>query len=161
MSFNMSEAKKMKYLSKTVTFGGKSFTLFSLDGLTWSSRKQELLEIKERQERDKISFAAIKEENGETRVVAKVKGKSEDYSGDEVAEAEDGPPDTDYAIDEEAPKNSKRGRGKPALKTVAAAPNKKSNAKKAVKKKVAKVTPKKRPSSKPKVKAKAKKKRAA
>jgi len=38
------------YLSKTVRFGNNPLTLYSIDGVTWSSRKDELLLIKERQE---------------------------------------------------------------------------------------------------------------
>ena len=65
----MADGKKIKYLTKSVSFAGKEITLYSLDGLTWSTRRSELLAIKERQERDKVSFAALKEENGETQVV--------------------------------------------------------------------------------------------
>ena len=45
--------KKGKYLTKQVQFGGVSFTLYSLDGVTWSSKKEELEEIHERHERQR------------------------------------------------------------------------------------------------------------
>lgn len=48
----MSE-KKGKYLTKTVKFGDAEFTLFSIDGITWSSKKEELEDIKERHERQR------------------------------------------------------------------------------------------------------------
>ena len=49
-------ARKSKYSQKTVRFGGKEITLFSLDGITWSSRKEELEAIMERHEQEKASF---------------------------------------------------------------------------------------------------------
>ena len=175
----MSDSKKIKYLSKTVAFGGKTLTLFSIDGQTWSSRKQELLEIKERQERDKVSFVAIKEENGETRVAPKVKGKTPIVADDDeeaaaviLDEAIDYPV-VDYSIDEEkAPK----GRGKKALKLnlkakavkqdqpkkqFKALPANKKAAKSKEKKKTLKIVPKKRVTAKPAVKSNKKSKKKA
>lgn len=162
----MADSKKIKYLTKTVTFGGSTLTLFSIDGSTWSTRKQELLEIKERQERDKVSFAAIKEENGNTRVVANVKSRSRDDSEEEEspdleAEAEDDLIEADYSLDEERQPKVKR-RGRPSMKSlpVKAAKTEKPVLVKAKKKplkekakKPVKVAPKKRASAKPKAKA--------
>lgn len=51
--------KKAKYLTKTVKFGDKKFTLFSLDGVTWSSRRDELHQIIERQEQERKAFNQI------------------------------------------------------------------------------------------------------
>jgi hypothetical protein len=51
--------KKAKYITKSVKFGGKQFTLFSLDGITWSSRRDELHQILERQEQERKSFNQI------------------------------------------------------------------------------------------------------
>lgn len=45
--------KKGKYLTKQVKFGGAEFTLYSIDGVTWSSNKNELEEIHERHERQR------------------------------------------------------------------------------------------------------------
>ncbi len=166
----MSDSKKIKYLSKTVSFSGKSFTLFSIDGQTWSSRKQELLEIKERQERDKVSFAAVKEENGNTKVVAKAKVKptyvAKHEDEEEIAveiSAEEEFPQVDYSLDSE---KQPKGRGrKPATLPVKpkeikhVITRKQKNlpvVKKSVtaksKKKAVKVAPKKRASGKPKAK---------
>lgn len=49
-------AKKIKYLEKEVSFGGGSVLLFSLDGCTWSSKKEELEGIMERYEQQKLNF---------------------------------------------------------------------------------------------------------
>lgn len=51
--------KKTKYLTKHVKFGEKQFTLFSLDGITWSSRREELHMILERQEQERKAFNQI------------------------------------------------------------------------------------------------------
>lgn len=45
--------KKSRYQIKTVKYGGKEFILYSLDGVTWSSKKNELEEIKERHEKQR------------------------------------------------------------------------------------------------------------
>lgn len=58
----VSTQKKAKYLSKIVTFGGKKITLFSIDGTTWSSKKDELHEIQERQERQRLALQGLKPE---------------------------------------------------------------------------------------------------
>lgn len=55
--------KKLKYLSKSIKFGGATMTLYSLDGFTWSSRKNELLEIKERHDRERVTMADIRGES--------------------------------------------------------------------------------------------------
>ena len=49
-------AKKTRYLQKTVGFAGGEITLFSLDGVTWSSRKEELEAILQRHEQEKANF---------------------------------------------------------------------------------------------------------
>ena len=49
-------ASKLKYLSKSVKFGTKTLTMYSLDGLTWSSKRDELVIIKERQAAQKVSL---------------------------------------------------------------------------------------------------------
>lgn len=183
----MAEGKKSKYITKSVKFQGKEVTLYSLDGFTWSTRKQELALIKERQERDKVSFAAIKEENGETKVVPKVRAEVADgddadpeiYDEEDAKELDISDEETpSYAEDDKVP--ARKGRGRPVVKAKevpAAKPAKASEVKPAKKpgkmtivpKKQAvaeKVAPKKRSSGKPaakkstKVKAKAKKKAA-
>lgn len=47
---------------KSVSFGGKTMTLYSLDGLTWSSRKDELQVIEDRREAQKVTAAQLKGE---------------------------------------------------------------------------------------------------
>lgn len=49
-------ADKKDYMTKTVTLAGKTVTLYSLDGNTWSSRAQELTEIQERHANQKVTF---------------------------------------------------------------------------------------------------------
>ncbi len=65
--------QKPKYLSKTVPFGGKELKLFSIDGLTWSTRKDELLVIKERHDAEKVTAAQLKGEPGESGSIATTK----------------------------------------------------------------------------------------
>lgn len=62
-----------KYQSKTVTFGGRDFTLFSLDGVTWSSRKDELQVIQERHDSQRVTLAQIRGEGTEEEVNAPAK----------------------------------------------------------------------------------------
>jgi hypothetical protein len=168
----MSDKKRIKYLSKTVAFQGKQISLFSIDGVTWSTRKQELLEIKERQERDKVSFAAIKEEDGETRVIAKPNKSEEDelYDENESQELDSSPEDElveakdDADIDSsKKTTNSKRpvklhavGKKTASKTVVTKVPSDKLNKSKAKarpisgkKQTVPKVSPKSRASSKP------------
>lgn len=51
-----SKSEKEKILIKTVKFSGKDLKLYSLDGNTWSSRKEELLTIKERFDTNRLSM---------------------------------------------------------------------------------------------------------
>ena len=48
--------KSDKVLTKSVKFNGKELKLYSLDGNTWSSRKEELTTIKERFENTRLSM---------------------------------------------------------------------------------------------------------
>lgn len=75
----MADPKKIKYLTKTVSFGGKPLTLFSLDGLTWSSRKDELVEIVERHESEKLSFGEIRGQMASNKPIAPKKVPAEKY----------------------------------------------------------------------------------
>lgn len=52
----MTGKKQHKYLKKKVDFNGSTLVMFSLDGDTWSTRKEELLEIVERHELQKQNF---------------------------------------------------------------------------------------------------------
>ena len=59
-------SQKLKFLSKSVSFGTKTLKLFSLDGLTWSTRKDELQAIKDRHDMEKVTAAQLKGEAGES-----------------------------------------------------------------------------------------------
>lgn len=50
------EPKKYRYISKTSKIGGVDVTLYSIDGATWSSRKDELVNILERHEQERTAF---------------------------------------------------------------------------------------------------------
>ena len=63
----MAAKSKNQYLTKKVKFGGKDMTLYSLDGMTWSSREGELEEIQARHEREKVTINDI---TGAAEVVA-------------------------------------------------------------------------------------------
>lgn len=56
----MNDLKKIKYLTKKVRFNGKDMTLYSVDGCTWSSRRDELTQIIERHESEKLTFGEIR-----------------------------------------------------------------------------------------------------
>lgn len=56
----MADVKKPKLQSKTVKFQNKTLTLYSLDGMTWSSRKDELMVIAERHEQERLAFGEIR-----------------------------------------------------------------------------------------------------
>ena len=78
--------KKQKYLTKTVKFGEKQFTLFSLDGVTWSSRKDELHMILERQELERKSFNQIIGEQPAEKAAEDGASKEEKDVDDDVAD---------------------------------------------------------------------------
>ena len=48
-------SRRPKYQTKKVVFNGEELELYSLDGFTWSSRKDELPVIQERHETDRFS----------------------------------------------------------------------------------------------------------
>ena len=58
-------------MQKHIYFNGQKLTLFSLDGITWSSRKTELPQIKERQNaiKEKIRSNFIEEPATEVEAV--------------------------------------------------------------------------------------------
>lgn len=76
--------RKERYQSKTVRFQGKELQLFSLDGFTWSSRKDELEIIKERQENARVSFEEIR--TGVITKKEKPEGEEEDIYSDQEAD---------------------------------------------------------------------------
>lgn len=117
--------KKVKFLSKSVQLGAKTITLFSIDGNTWSSRKDELQAIIERHEAQKASFGKLKAAQSE----------GEDGKAEEAPEDDDKPvvagSDEDEAADEDsAPKDkSPKVKAKPNSK-LSAKESKKSEPKK-------------------------------
>lgn len=79
------DKKKSKYLSKSVKFGSKQLILYSLDGNTWSSRKDELHQILERHDQERAAFnqmigeaAKAREVGEEDSAEAVVSGASEE-----------------------------------------------------------------------------------
>lgn len=52
----MAAKKRISYKSKKVSVGEQMLTLYSIDGHTWSSRKEELLEIQERHLAERLNF---------------------------------------------------------------------------------------------------------
>ena len=85
----MSDAKKLKYLTKTVHFGSSTVTLYSIDGFTWSSKKHELTVIKERLENQRVTLGEIKSEDGEDE-----KAKPEKDDEPVVTSSDDDEPET-------------------------------------------------------------------
>ncbi|NBW41218.1 hypothetical protein EBR25_09480 [bacterium] len=53
-------ASKTDYLTKIVEFNDSKLTLYSLDGATWSSRKDELQVIKTRYEESRVTYEEIR-----------------------------------------------------------------------------------------------------
>ncbi|WKZ56363.1 MAG: hypothetical protein QY326_06410 [Bdellovibrionota bacterium] len=84
----MNQVKKQKYLTKTVKFGGKTLTLFSIDGAVWSSRKDELTTIQERHEAERQKLAQLKPE--ENSAEEETKSNEEEGAGSNEAESDDG-----------------------------------------------------------------------
>ena len=93
-------ATQTKYLTKVVLFNGQKMTLFSLDGNTWSTRKVELAEIKQRHELQRAELAGKKEEL-----------EAAALPGAEPAKLLDDDIDPEDAAEYEAPIPSSKGRG--------------------------------------------------
>jgi hypothetical protein len=65
-------AKKGQFMTKTTSFGGKKVVLYSIDGLIWSTRKEELAIIKHRLDTQKVTLdLAPKEEEGKDSTESK------------------------------------------------------------------------------------------
>ena len=93
--------KKSEYVQKTVTFGGKKLVLFSLDGITWSSRKDELRAIMERHEQEKITINDIRGVAEETKDEKEQEEEGADDKAHDILEQEE---------DDEARTAGKKGR---------------------------------------------------
>jgi hypothetical protein len=97
-------AKKSQFMTKTTSFGGKKVVMFSIDGLVWSTRKDELAGIKNRLDNQKVTLElAPKEEEG----------KSSEEEKSEEKEIDDGLdiPVIDTDDDIEVPVKSKSAAG--------------------------------------------------
>jgi len=98
---NMTQQRE-EYLTKTIRFGSGTMTLYSLDGQTWSSRPDELTNIKERQEQQRLVLMGKKEEAeeaGEGGISFGSAPKAKDESDDsEVLEADGNEP---FVLDDE------------------------------------------------------------
>lgn len=127
--FEMTTDKKLKYLSKSVVLGAKTITLFSIDGTTWSSRKDELQAIIARHEAQKASFGKLKAAQSEGDDAEKKEEEAIDDDAPVVAG------DTDDEAEEESaevPAKPSKGKAKAAPKA-SAKESKKSEPKKTTK----------------------------
>lgn len=106
----MSDKKRIKYLTKVVKFGGKDLTLYSIDGVTWSSKKNELLEIQDRHEKQRAALQGLKPEVEEEPVDKEAKEEEKEESDVEVVIDED--IDIDYEEDDEEDDSPKAKKGK-------------------------------------------------
>jgi hypothetical protein len=86
----MSSKQAPEYIRKIVKFGEKELELFSIDGLTWSSRPEELHLIQERRENSRVSFGDKRiapRPGGANRLIpkkgVKSSGGDNSYLGDE------------------------------------------------------------------------------
>lgn len=153
----MNDLKKIKYLTKKIKFNGKDMTLYSIDGCTWSSRKDELCQIIERHESEKLTFGEIRGQMSANKPIAPKKSPEkfnkfrqaalqEKQRAVELVEAEAAQKQVVAAppVAKATAKKEKEAKAKPAL------PVKKVAKEKKVTKPVAvKETPKKRASGKP------------
>lgn len=159
----MITAKKSKYLTKSIKFGSQLVTLYSLDGLTWSTRRSELQTIKERIESQRITLGASKDEEGAPAAAASSRKNSDSEDKDiEDADIDDLGPDDEMEAAEIDPieENKPAPRQRPVLRAVPskravaapAANEKHKSAPKAVKKRATvslrRAEPKKRPAKK-------------
>lgn len=145
LDMSAKKSEKEKLLSKTVVFGGKELKMYSLDGNTWSSRKDELQLIKERFENARLSLSMDassqikKGPMGRKKAVAAVATPDAEFVDDIVDDgvvafagveeiAEDIFVDADIADDVDAdiiPKEGKALKGAAGKKAKAADVNKK------------------------------------
>jgi len=147
-------AKTLRYHKKVVSFGEDELILWSLDGNTWSTRKEELVNIQERHENERVTFEQIRSGN-----TSKRKAK-ENTDPEQQPEAKTAPSAPKKSTPEKTKVPTKQERAPRAKAKVATA---KTTSKRSSTSTKSKTSPKKRSSSTPKKKtsAKAKKTRAA
>jgi hypothetical protein len=90
------QKKKSNFLKREVKFGGKTVILYSIDGNTWSTRKDELQAIIDRHEAEKVTFGEIK---GGLGAGAKAAAAARKDEADKAAKARAASAD-DEAIDD-------------------------------------------------------------
>ncbi len=95
---SIADKKKPKYLTKVVKFGKENLTLYSLDGNTWSSRRQELTDIANRHEQERLKSIQAMGENAERE---KEEGPPEEEEENESSKEKEDEIDTDVDLDDE------------------------------------------------------------
>lgn len=131
------DKKKSKYLSKSVKFGSKQLTLYSLDGNTWSSRKDELHQILERHDQERAAFNQMIGEAAKARDAGEEEGaEGQTVEAAEVDPIADEPEIYDAPVVKANSKQklpAKKGKIEAAPKTKAVKPSAKPATKKTVK----------------------------
>jgi len=98
----MATKTKSQFLTKTSVFGGKKIVMYSIDGLIWSTRKEELSIIKDRLDNQRITLElATKEGDDKTNKKEKIETK-EEKEEPEIEEDEFKDVPLDDVINEEA-----------------------------------------------------------
>lgn len=83
-------SEKQKYLTKTVKFGSGFLTMYSIDGTTWSTRKEELHQIIARHEAERQKLAQLKvDENAEKGAKSDDAAESEEKEEKEEEKSDD------------------------------------------------------------------------
>jgi hypothetical protein len=73
-------AKKGQFMTKTTSFGGKKVVMYSIDGLVWSTRKDELAGIKHRLDNQKVTLDLAAKEDEEKNT----ESEKAEVEGDDV-----------------------------------------------------------------------------
>ena len=128
--------RSQKLLKKTTSFGGTEMTLYSLDGSTWSSRPDELEQIKERHEKQRVQMDASAggDDSADSKKESGTDGKAK---GDEkdLDQVED-----DVNVEESKVEPAKRSRSKAKQSSVKAKAKAKTRARTKTKAKTKKMT---------------------
>jgi len=108
-------ARKCKYEQKIVSFGGKPVALYSLDGITWSSRKEELDGIRERHEQEKAAFGGQIKGGPQVKPGEGEEGQAETEKS-YPAEDQDGGGGVFQAVDDDEPEEEPQTEKAPRMK---------------------------------------------
>lgn len=103
--------KKGQFMTKTTSFGGKKVVMYSIDGLIWSTRKDELAGIKTRLDNQKVTLDLTAKEDGEKSPETEQSENKSVVAGDEI----------DLAADksDKAPNKSRSKKSNQKIKQVA------------------------------------------